>query len=364
MNRPAAAALAALFFGLLTYVTYHLHVVLTPFGLSFALAYLANPLINHFEARGLKREHLVRVLYGAIALGVSVAATYLLPIISSELAKLQEKAPAYFANAKHLLTDLQMELARHVPIGRELIAHWSLRMYSPWMDHLQDLPGYMLSLLPVLTLLFLVPFISYYLLTDFSSLTRKMVQACPSRYVEQALHLVTEIDQSLGSYVRGIMIEAFAVGFLVLFGLLILRVDYALGLAALTGVASLIPFVGYYASMAVAVLVAAYQYHLSMNLLLLIVAKVLALFLGVRMLDDALLQPIIAQRSIHLHPLAYLLALMIGGNSFGFIGLILAVPVACALKAVFGVLWEWFITENPSWRGFLPEASASRLPYL
>lgn len=359
MNRPAAAALVLLLIGLLSYIAYHLHVVLTPFGLSFALAYLANPLINHFEARGLRREHVVIVLYLIIASAVSISANFFIPMVVSELSKLQDKAPMYFQNARIMLGHLQTDVAHHVPVGSQLIERWSLKMYSPWMDHLQDLPGYVLSLLPVLSLVFLVPFICFYLLTDSARITRQVIQACPSRYVEQTLHLVTEIDVSLGSYVRGIMIEAMSIGSLALLGLVVLRVDYALGLAALTAVASLIPYVGNLASMLVSVFVAVYQYR---NML--IVAKVLLLYLGIRLADDMLLQPVIAKRSIHLHPLAYLLALMIGGNSFGFIGLVLAVPVACVLRALFGVLWDWFVTENPTWRGFLPEASAYRLPYL
>lgn len=358
MNRPATAVLIVAASGIAVYIAYHLHVVLTPFGLSFALAYLANPLINHFEVRGLRREHLVIVLYLIIVSAISISANFVFPVVGSELLKLQIKIPVYFDNLKTMLVHVQDMIANRLPVGGEIVEHWNLKMYSPWMDHIQDLPGYVLSLFPLLSLIFLVPFITFYLLTDSEKLMRQAIQACPSRYVEQVLHLATEIDVQLGYYVRGIMTEALTVGLLAWIGLLFLHVDYALAISALTAVSSLVPYVGAITSAVVAALVAVYQYG---NIL--IVVKVLILFVFIRMADDVLLQPLIAKHSIRLHPLVYLFALMTGGHSFGFVGLILAVPVACILKALLLVAWDWYVGES-ALRPPQTSLAPARIPYL
>jgi len=109
------------------YLAYHFRAVLVPFGLSFALAYLANPLVNLFEARGLRRDRVVVMLYLVIATGISTTASILLPVITKELELLQGNAPMYFMKSKDYLVHLQIMLAHKLPIGQKMAEHWSIR---------------------------------------------------------------------------------------------------------------------------------------------------------------------------------------------------------------------------------------------
>src|SRR5581483_10208149 len=179
----------------LVYGAYEIRAALVPFVLSFALAYLANPVVALFEARGLRRDHAVLALYGVIASCVSISANFIVPAVTSELSLLQSQVPLYLHHAQEYLVGMQAHVAKRVPFGHAVIEHVSLRMYEPLMDHLQHIPSYVLSL---------VPFITFYMLMDSSRIIRHAIQACPSRYVEQALHLLCEIDSSLGNYLRGV----------------------------------------------------------------------------------------------------------------------------------------------------------------
>lgn len=320
---------------------YHIHDVLIPFLLSFVVAYLANPAIHHFEARGLKRSHIVASFYLLIAGAVTLSASILVPAMTTELALLQGRAPQYFTRIQEIISALQADFAHRLPFGQSLVEKMNLHMYNPIMEQLPKIPTYILSLFPLLSLLFLVPFISFFILTDADALLQQGIQACPSRYVEQVLHILAEVDTSLGNYLRGIFIVAVAIGVASYIGLQVMGVDYALGVATLSGISSFVPYLGAVMGAVVGGLVAFFQFHTAWA-----PVKVILLFFGIRLADEALLQPIIARHSVHLHPLVFLGSLMVGGKVFGFIGLVFGVPAACVLKALLGVAWDWYATES------------------
>ncbi|MBI3548456.1 MAG: AI-2E family transporter [Elusimicrobia bacterium] len=338
-RRPSIGLIIALA-AATVYLAYHLRQILIPFGLSFALAYLANPVVNVFEARGMRRDRIVIMFYLLIAAAISMTASFLLPVVMRELSLLQTNAPGYFKRSSEYLSQVQVMVAHKLPIGQSIVEHWNLQLYTPLIEHFQKLPGYLLGLFPLLSLLFLVPFITFFFLMDSSRIMRDVIQSCPSRWVEQVLHVTTEIDTSMGSYVRSVMIESFLVGLMAFLGLYALNVNYALAIATLVGVSSFVPYAGALLGGTVACTVALFQYGTPLAFL-----KVALLFLAIRGVDDLLLQPILSKTSVHLHPVAYLLALMIGGEAFGFTGLILGVPAACILKTLFRVGWDFYTSE-------------------
>ena len=168
----------------LLYFFYKIHAVLIPFVLSFALAYLVDPIIHHFEADGLRREHIVLALYCVIAAGIAMAANFLLPAMMSELSLLQGRAGIYYAAIQHAFSVFQADLARRMPFGQYIVEKMSMRMYNPLMEQLPKLPSYILGLFPLFSLIFLVPFISFFMLMDAERLMQDAIQACPSRRVE------------------------------------------------------------------------------------------------------------------------------------------------------------------------------------
>jgi predicted PurR-regulated permease PerM len=354
---PAPPAWVFVAAGLLLYAAFALHEVLIPFALSFALAYLLNPMLRFFEARGLRRDHIVVAVYLLIAASLTVAANSLLPAMSTQLALLQGKAPGYFAKLQVMLRGAQHNLALRLPFGQSVVDSWGLKLYDPLVEQLPKLPSYVLGLIPFFSLLFLVPFITFFLMLDSNTLLQKVIQVCPSRYVEQALHLLSEIDTSLGNYIRGLLITALAIAVASYAGLVAIKVDYALAIAALSGVASFIPYLGAVLGMAAGALVAFFQYHRFSAPM-----EVAVLFFGIRFADEAFLQPFISKYAVHLHPLVFLLALMTGCRLFGFVGLLFAVPAACVVKALLTVAWDWYASETrPTHAQGMP---GLRVPYV
>lgn len=337
------------------WAAYHIRDVLAPFALGLAAAYLFTPLINFLAARGWRRDLAVSALYTVLGLAVAAAANSAIPTVSQELARLEQMAPVLFERAQEILLNLRRSLAALLPFGKSLVEAWTLKMYDPVIGQLPKLPGYILGLLPFLSLLFLVPFITFFLLMDSGRLLRHAVQLCPSRYVEQALHLISEIETSLGNYIRGLLVIVVAIGVASYAGLKAIGVDYAMAIAALSGVSSVIPYLGAILGSVIGALVAFLQ-HRDMTQPL----QVLLLFGCIRLADEAFVQPLVSKHSIRLHPLIFLLAILAGGKVFGFIGLLFAVPAACVIKALARVAWDWYASTAQ-----LPSpVSGAAVPYV
>ena len=117
--------------------------------------------------------------------------------------------------------------------------------------------------------------------------------------------------------------------------------DNAFAISVLAGVTSFVPYLGVVMGLLVGGGMAWYQFGTIAAFL-----KVCALFFGIRFADELFLQPVIASTSLHLHPMVNLLALILGGEVFGFLGLVFAIPAACILKALIQVGWSWYSSES------------------
>jgi len=335
---PLAPALLAAAVAL--YAAYAVRQALLPFLLSLALAYIVNPIIDAAQMKGMRRSHAVLVLYILAASLLAILGQHLLPLVGSEFARLQADAPAYLATAQDFTSQLMFRVAKRLPRTSLPLGQMAAHAGTSALEQLRHLPDLLLGLFPLLSLFFLVPLITFFLLVEGPDLISGLIQATPSFYVEQSLHLLDKIDAALGHYLRGLLIVAFAITVASYLGLLALGVNGALAIAILSGVSSFVPYLGAIMGALVGGVAAGFQFGTMLAGL-----KVVALFIGIRIADEMLLQPVIARHSLHLHPLAFLLSLMIGGELFGFLGLVFAVPTVCVIKALLHVAWEWYASQ-------------------
>ena len=331
--------------------------VLVPFLLGCAAAYVLNPLPEAAEVRGLRRPVVVVVGYLLIAAAFVLLAGTLIPMLVREISSLRESGPAYASRLRLGWLEFQRRAADRLPFAAAQINHVDPGVViAPLLDQATSMPSYLLSAAPLLSLLFLIPFISFYLLLDGPAGLERAIQRCPSRYVEQALHLVSEIDHSLGAYLRGLILVALALTAASWIGLTLLGVNDALWIAMLCGITSFVPYLGLVTGIVVGGLAAGIQFGSAVAFL-----KVALLFLLLRAAEETVVQPYIAKRSVHMHALLYLFTFMAGGELFGFIGLIFAVPVACVIKAFIEVGWSWYSSEAQL--GAPEDAEAPAVPY-
>lgn len=351
---PFVPVLLALVVG--GFVFSRIYQILIPFLLSFAAAYVINPLITRLHSHGVRREVSVLALYLLVALLTWMAASTVVDVVTNQFHELQIQAPQYFARAEAFLLDLERGVNARLPYGMKVPHRLDVK-YGEVLAKAKNVPQVLLGLVPALTMILLVPFITFFLLVDASDGIARFIQKCPSRYVEQALHLLNDIDASLGAYLRGLIVIALAIFAASFVGLLILGVDQALAIALLSGVSSFVPYFGALIGAVVGGLVATFQFgNVAAGV------KVVLLFAGIRLADELLLQPIVAKHSVHLHPLVFLFCFMLGGELFGFLGLVFAVPVACIVKALISVAWSWYSSERQL--EVHPAHDAAPIPYV
>jgi predicted PurR-regulated permease PerM len=342
--------------GVVLYGAFLVREALTPFVLAAAFAYVLNPLVTYFEAKGLRRSHLVATGYLVALLLGFMAYSGIKTIIVEQVENLAANAPAYAKQVQKIVAVQQAALTRELPLPPKISEHALDSVVGTLLERLQALPTEMLGLLPLLAHGLLVPFIGFFFLLDAPNGFDHLIQTTPSRYVEQTIHLMGEIDTALGNYLRGILIVALAIGLASFVGLFLLGVDNAFAISVLSGVTSFVPYLGVVVGLLVGGGMAWYQFGTIAAFL-----KVCALFFGIRVADEIFLQPVIASTSLHLHPMVNLLALILGGEVFGFLGLVFAIPAACVLKALIQVGWSWYASES----GFtLPYAAGCEaVPY-
>jgi predicted PurR-regulated permease PerM len=170
--------------------------------------------------------------------------------------------------------------------------------------------------------LLLVPVITYFFLLDGPRFKRFLVQAIPNAYFEKGLYLFYRVEDQIRRYFQGLLaltlIDFSCLGA----GLWLLGVPGPFFLAAIAAILSWLPYIGTVIGCLLVVLVAAHQHH-APNL----PYEAVALFLGVRLLDDFVFMPMTIGRSLRMHPLMTILMILLGGAVAGFAGLLLVLPV-------------------------------------
>jgi predicted PurR-regulated permease PerM len=185
------------------------------------------------------------------------------------------------------------------------------------------------SFFGLLGYLVVTPVVTYYLLRDWKQMLSRMVALIPPARRDSTVSFVTRYDKALGGFIRGQLIEATLVGVLTALGLTLLGVPNALLLGVTSGILNIIPYLGIVLSAIPALVVA-----LTMADPLSGLWRVGLVYAVVQFIDGSVTGPKIVGDSAGLHPLWIMLALAIGGALLGFIGLILAVPIAILVKMV------------------------------
>jgi predicted PurR-regulated permease PerM len=317
--------------------------VLLPFLLAAILAYALSPAVTFMELRGIRRSTAAVLLYAVLLATAAFLAYWAIAVLWHDLPRLRYEFPVYLEKFRVGAVQAEQILGEQWPAVREQ------RYFQTGFENLllrfqrgmQEAPSYLSSVLDVAFYALLVPFVCFFLLGSGRRTFQRILDRCPGRWVEKFLSLLFEIDEVLGNYLRGILLEAFLVGVLSFAGLAALGVDQAPLIAAAAGLGNLIPYLGPFLGGTLGVIMAFLQFQdFAVPL------QVVALFAAIQFIDGWVLEPIILKRAVDLHPVFVFFALLAGGHLGGFWGLLLAVPVACVLKELFNIFSVWYLSES------------------
>lgn len=291
------------------------------------LAYIIDPLANLFESRGMSRTSATVVIFSAISLIIAVSLSVFLPILFQEVMAIQSGLDSGETSAvisrieSSIKANLGFMGVKDIDLAEKL--HKTMVYIGDWIfNHILDVVSLVIHLV-------VTPFIIFFLLKDGRKIKRQFISMVPNRYFEFSLNLLYKMDMQLGNYLRGQFLDACVVGILSVFALWLLGVKYFLIIGVFAGLANLIPYLGPVAGVTPAVLITILDSG-DMTLAFYIIIA----FALIKLVDDALVQPLIVGRSVKMHPLLVLLAIIVGGKFFGVLGMILSVPVAGFIKVL------------------------------
>jgi predicted PurR-regulated permease PerM len=326
---------------LLIWCVYRVRNILLPFIVGAVAAYLLNPAIDGLERRGWARTSAIGVVFGVFLLIFVIAALLVIPAVAIQAQDLSANYQTYIDGGRKLLGDARRtaelwgQFVGLVPSDvRAAFAEVGDRAQSYALLLLRESLGWFNRSLVIVSLLIISPIVTFWLLRDYHDLGRQVQLLLPPDHRKAMRSILRDINRVAGSYLLGMGIMATIVAAYAILVLTIAGVPFSVLFGLLTGVLYVIPYVGYPTAVAISGLAMAVTgRHLSSILI------VLAILVAGNVLADYGLYPRVVGRRVGLHPLVVIFALLAGGSLFGFIGVVLAVPLAGVIKVISLHFW-------------------------
>jgi predicted PurR-regulated permease PerM len=341
MSRRARVVMLIVAASVAVIFLYAVRGVLTPFALAAVIAYLAHPLVQEFEERHIPRGVAIVLVYLVLAVAGGLVINLVVPLLVRELNDVLVGLPQTRGLERYATGALEkLVLVRKSEVLRNMVVAAVQRVEQLFVDLASHSLDVLVGLVTRAFSLVLAPFLAYYLLRDWELLRRGLLALIPIEYEGEVLVLARRLNRVLAGFVRGQLLISALMGLLVALGLGILRVRYAVLIGLLAGVFEVIPYFGPAIGAVPAVL-----FGLLRSPTTALWAAVWILLL--HQLEGAVLQPRIMSTSVGLHPLTVIFAVLAGGSLLGVWGLLVALPVAAALRVVGGYLVEKITGSAP-----------------
>lgn len=301
--------------------------VLFPFLAALIVTYILQPIVQVLSKRKVPRGMAILLIYVVAALLIALALSHAVPTITRQSNQLVHNLPSMMAFVNQWVDDLvrrKQYLPDALRVGMENALNRLESQVTGWFSGLFTVVS---GVLNTVFMVFLVPFLVFYMLKDGRGIGRAAVRLWPKSRREEAKSLLLGIDATLGRYIRGQLLVMLAVGILAYIGYLVVGMPYALMLALFLAVADIIPYIGPFIGAAPAIL-------LALPLGFGMVVKILIINVIVQQCEGNLISPQIMGRSLRLHPMAIVAVLLLGGELGGILGLIAAVPLLAVAKVI------------------------------
>ena len=328
------------------WVLYLLKPVLLPFMGAFLIAYLFSPLVDKLARLGLPRWISITFVFVGIGIALTFALWYLVPLVWEQL----------------------MYAKSHIPEG----IHWINYNLLPWasqtfnlvemeidtdqitaavMDYVQTnysansiqamilkVAQSGLNFLQIGGVVVLIPIIAFYFLLDWDRMLDSLRRLIPRQYESETLKIVGECHSVLGAFVKGQFLVMVLLGIVYAVGLQLIGVEVGLIIGMIAGLASIIPYLGFAVGIIAAMIATLFQFGIDwMQIILVIVV-----FMIGQAIEGYILQPFLLGDKIGLSPVAVVFAVLAGAQLAGFLGMLIALPVAAVIVVLLRHLREYY----------------------
>jgi len=314
--------------------------IILPFVLGGAVAYFLDPVADRLERLGLSRvmATVVITLFNVIIFVVMVLAV--IPTLVEQTIALFNAAPAVMTELQAFLTERFPDLLRENSVIHQTLLSIGDVIKERGGEVLSGVLSSAVSLLNIAMLLVIVPVVAFYLLLDWDRMVAKVDGLLPRDHAKVVRQLASEIDHTLASFIRGMGSVCAILGTYYAVSLMLVGLQFGLVVGFFAGLVTFIPYVGALLGGALAIGLGLFQFWgdwWSLGL-------VAGVFVFGQIIEGNVLTPKLVGSSVGLHPVWLIFALSVFGSLFGFVGMLVAVPLA----AVIGVLTRFVIQQYTS----------------
>jgi predicted PurR-regulated permease PerM len=324
------------FIGILLFATLTLSKSLSPLILSFFCAYLLFPLVRRLEKYRVRRKIAVVVVF-VLFLGIATSLIMrAIPWITTDLKIFFNSLPNQIDAAIHLLETQLQNFGIPVALDRYSIIHLtqkvsekiSLSFFGKITAGVLGTFSGLISTILIIFNLFLFPLFFYYVIADYEKIAAKVGSLIPRFWVDPLRSFHQRANRVLSGYLRGQVIVSTILTVLYGTGLSLIGLPFGFAIGIIAGVLSIIPYVGFFVGLGLALIMVLAQYSHVLAI------SVLVVFGIVQFLEGFVITPKIVGSKVGLGPLSTIIALIIGGNVLGFVGLLIAIPATGILRLV------------------------------
>ncbi len=340
MKVEARIIFSILLVALTSFVFYRVSFIVAPFITALVLSYFLHPAICYFEEKGVHR--ILSVIFVMLAFFAVFGAlvVIVLPLLYEQLILLIKTVPVYF---KIYQTSFYPKIVEFLE-SNSIPVHFNIEeIFDPKMatDFAKNLSlgvfDSSASIVNFFSVLFIVPILVFYLLKDWKSFRSGVFNSIPKSYYDKVSNLLDHIDQSLSGYMRGQALVCVIMAFVYALLFFLTGLEFGILIGIFTGLFAFVPYVGALGGFLTAITIALFQWGFSM----MDISFVLVAFLLGQFLESNLLTPRLIGDRVGLHPVWVIFGIFAFGSLFGFIGVLLSMP----LTAVAGVLIKDLVFE-------------------
>lgn len=297
--------------------------------LAMILSYILDPFANRLESAGLNRTFGISIILATVILILVFISTSVIPIIANQMAELT--AQLSLENIRQISVQVENQLTNKFKFLPEGFLEDNITTVFNELFNVNQISSVVSNALGIFTNIFsavlVVPFAAFFFLKDGSKIRRDLLRMVPNKFFETTLTVIDKIEKRLGLYFRSVLLQSFLVALSSWATLSVAGLDNSMSVGIAVGLANTIPYfgpiLGYFLSIIVSIIETG---NFSM-----VAACILAIFV-VQMLDNLLFQPMLFSRSADMHPVAILFIILIGAETAGILGMLIAIPIATVVK--------------------------------
>ena len=301
--------------------------VMLPFLVGGAIAYFMDPVADRLERAGLSRAAATGTISVLALLLTTLLALAILPMLFNQLIDLVNEAPAIFRRLQAFVMERFPQVQDETSTLRQTLESIGKLIQSKGGELANTLVGSAMGVVSAIVFIVVVPVVAFYMLLDWDHMVAKVDDALPRDHAPTVRRLANEINVVLAAFVRGQISVCMAMGTFYGLTLMLAGLNFGLVVGVIAGAITFIPYVGALIGGALAIGLALFQFWgdwLSIGL-------VVAIFAAGQFLEGNVITPKLVGNSVGLHPVWLLFALSAFGSVFGFVGMLVAVPVAAAM---------------------------------